>query len=508
MFVAVSARLAVALWSCAHLATPLGAAQGIAGDVTASLISADSTRVVYRADLERDDVFELYSVPIAGGPSRKLNRAPVPQGDVEDFRISPDSRRVVYRGDVERNDVFELYSSALNGRLPAALLNGPLVAGGDVASFELSGDSRHVVYLADQDVDGRTELYSAPLTGGASVKLNDPLSPGGVVNSFVIAPSGKRVVYLVRQDASGTKYELYTVATQGGVPVKLNEPLGPGMTVKLDYFVSPDSRHIVFRVDRNTQFEPRLYAASILGGPPIELGQFVRDGDYQITPDSSRVVHIGVNGFLVVPILGGSATRLELPFVPGHPSRIDHFGVSPDSRFVVCHFESGDAEIALFSLPLGGGAPVELSSTNQHGHEVDGGSITLDSTRVLAFVFGSVEELYSIPISGGPAVLLEVGEPFGAFSPDSNRFVYTNSSGVYELFSVPVTGGTPVKLNPGLVTGGNVVGLPIPEVSPDSVRVVYRADQDTNDVIELYSVPIGGGPAIKLNSPPAIRLPR
>ena len=37
------------------------------------------------------------------------------------------------------------------------------------------------------------------------------------------------------------------------------------------------------------------------------------------------------------------------------------------------------------------------------------------------------------------------------------------------------------------------------QVSPDGSTVVYRADQDTDDVTELYSVPIGGGAVTKLN---------
>ena len=36
-------------------------------------------------------------------------------------------------------------------------------------------------------------------------------------------------------------------------------------------------------------------------------------------------------------------------------------------------------------------------------------------------------------------------------------------------------------------------------ISPDGKWVVYRADQDTDEVIEIYSVPIGGGTVTKLN---------
>ena len=55
-----------------------------------------------------------------------------------------------------------------------------------------------------------------------------------------------------------------------------------------------------------------------------------------------------------------------------------------------------------------------------------------------------------------------------------------------------------IKLNDTLTTGGDVKNAMI---SPDGQWVVYRADQDTNDAIELYSVPIDGGTPTRLNGP-------
>ena len=84
-------------------------------------------------------------------------------------------------------------------------------------------------------------------------------------------------------------------------------------------------------------------------------------------------------------------------------------------------------------------------------------------------------------------------------SPDGTRVVYSadqNTDDVVELYSVPIAGGTAVKLNPALVAGGDVFNR---AVSPDGSRVVYSADQQTDGIIELYSVPITGGTAIKLN---------
>jgi len=72
------------------------------------------------------------------------------------------------------------------------------------------------------------------------------------------------------------------------------------------------------------------------------------------------------------------------------------------------------------------------------------------------------------------------------------------SNDVFELYSVLLGGGAFVKLSPTPVLGGDVLDY---NFDPVSDRVVYRADLDTNDLIELYSVPITGGSSVKLNPP-------
>ena len=71
------------------------------------------------------------------------------------------------------------------------------------------------------------------------------------------------------------------------------------------------------------------------------------------------------------------------------------------------------------------------------------------------------------------------------------------TDGVIELYSVPIGGGTVTKLNPALVNNGDVFGEF--QISENGSTVVYVADQQTDEVVELYSVPIGERAAAKLN---------
>jgi hypothetical protein len=79
-------------------------------------------------------------------------------------------------------------------------------------------------------------------------------------------------------------------------------------------------------------------------------------------------------------------------------------------------------------------------------------------------------------------------------SPDSSRVIYQANQDnveVFELFRVPINGGTTIKLNGPMVSGGNVSafepGFTSFFISPDSNRVVYLADQETNNVFELFA---------------------
>ena len=61
-----------------------------------------------------------------------------------------------------------------------------------------------------------------------------------------------------------------------------------------------------------------------------------------------------------------------------------------------------------------------------------------------------------------------------------------DTAGFLELYSTPIGGpaAAGVKLNGALVPGGNVSSSF--QISPDSGRVFYLADQDMDEVIELY----------------------
>ena len=136
--------------------------------------------------------------------------------------------------------------------------------------------------------------------------------------------------------------------------------------------------------------------------------------------------------------------------------------------------------------------------------------ISPDSRTVIFVVdkdTDDVYELYSVPITGTTPIKLnpplvangDVNLSRFFFTTDSQSVIYLADQEVdnrVDMYRVPVGGGASVKLNPPLVAGGNVTDF---KIDPDSGRVIYVADQETNEVFELWSVLGAGGGLVKLN---------
>ena len=212
--------------------------------------------------------------------------------DVIDFQVAANGSRVVYRAEQEAENRFDLYSVPATGGTPVRL-NGALPNGGDVlASFQISADSSTVVYIADQDADDVFELYAVPITGGTPTKLNGVLGCCNDVADFVISPDSSRVLYRSDEDLSGV-LELHSVTIDGASSVKIHTDLTLGDQLGDDYLVTADSSRVVYRV-RTTGSGANLYSAPVAGGAIEHHSDFIDTEDhverFVISPDSASVV--------------------------------------------------------------------------------------------------------------------------------------------------------------------------------------------------------------------------
>ena len=448
------------------------------GDVTDHEISADGSQVVYRADAEENERFELYGVSLRGAALVKLNAPLVAGGDVSPFAhgqgLSRDGRRVVYHADQDADERFELYSVPIEGGTPTPLC-GPMVVGGDVPNygdFAITADSARVIFRADRDVDQVYELYSTSITGGPVVRLNPPLVGGDVVVGFDpegLSPDASRVVFRVGLD------QLWSAPAVGGTPILLNSTIGNNVH---SFRVTPDGTQVVFLLSQAPVFgQGGLFVVPIAGGPVLGLHDSpTAAAPFSIAPDSSQVLYLDSSQHLHrVPITGGPSEVLS-------DFSVHSLLTSKDSQW--CAFEStANFTTRVFAASLSGGAAVELFE--DFSFSVGAKLFSPDSSSL---VIQSGSELFRVAPGGGEPLSLnpaqsDLGQPYLGFQiPRRRGVVYSASVGGQEvLYHVPLAGGSPMRLSPPMPGNQEVTRV---ELRGD--QVVYLADQAANDVVELF----------------------
>ncbi len=250
--------------------------------------------------------------------------------------------------------------------------------------------------------------------------------------------------------------------------------------------------------------------------PPLAQDQEVLG--YSVVPDDSdRVAYLsdivedGVFQLYTVPTSGATPGVL---FDVGLPDGRRVFGfpaLSPNGLGVFRANFDTEQNIDLYSVTTadGGGIPLKLNGPlNNSGDVQPELFITPDGANVvyLAEELSDREELYVVPITGGQSRRLntdlvsgDVEEDF-QLTPDGASVVYRAAKEDFrdQLYVVSLAGGDPIKLNGPLGDTSEVLSF---QISADSSTVVYEADQETNNLNELFRVPIGGGPTVKINGP-------
>lgn len=288
--------------------------------------------------------------------------------------------------------------------------------------------------------------------------------------------------------------------------------------------VSPDGEHVVYRHDAVVDDAHELWSVPVAGGAPIRLSGILPSGSsvgrFEIAADSHRVVYVArqdssqVIELYSVPVAGptGAWVKLNPQLVSG--GEVESFAVVGNRVAFIADVEEAGA-YDLWSASIEGGLErkhrptitavgsvvprLQRIAVSPEGQRVaflanfsNLGKWDLWSTRLDGV--GGVAKLSGTLVAEG-----DVQNSGYSFSPDGARVVYLADQDVderVELYSVPAAGGVEVKLSGPMVAGGDVESFTI---SPDGSRVVYCADQQVDERIELWSVPIGGGTALKLN---------
>jgi hypothetical protein len=402
--------------------------------------------------------------------------------------------------------------------------------------FRIGGRGSHVVFQTAGDI------LSVPIEGGAAASLTPSGTEGPLLVS--VAPDGSRALIVARPPSA--LFELFSVPVAGGVAARLHGALPEGVSV-VPGPITPDATRAIF----GTRTDCILLATLRVFCPPAPVPLFVAPLDGGSSPVPLRVPdrpldgtrdlleffsvsadsQIGVSALFErldpdddfdpdpvllfsTPLDGGDATVLDEPNWLNAP-----FQFTPDGARVVYNrtgFVGNPRITDLYSVDPTGGSPTQLSNIAK-GQGPLRFAITPDGARVVydAQQDRDVDEIYSVPSAGGPIATLSHPDGRAAFpwalAPDGEHVVFAQSvlvGAAFEdvLFSVPVEGGERTRLSPPLVVDppgdfDSIAPIAAIRLSPDGGRVVYVAEQDTNDAWDLYSTPVEGGAVTRLGGP-------
>ncbi len=251
-------------------------------------ITPDSNSVVYVADQIEDNLREMFITPINQGTPRKVISPLLtanPEADISQlFQISPNGQFIVYRADIELDNIFEIYSIPLNGGRSVKISSSTINVGSYVDwAFTITSDSQRVIFRQSdtRDRDGESQsynLFSTPINSSSTVKLNNSIL-GGNVSRFLVTPNGQNVVYSGNQTTLGTE-ELYSTPSSRRAITKLNQPLGASNDVSDHSFkITPDGLSVLYRADAVIDTRYELYKNSLDGRNLIKVSHDLPKND-------------------------------------------------------------------------------------------------------------------------------------------------------------------------------------------------------------------------------------
>jgi len=336
------------------------------------------------------------------------------------------------------------------------------------------------------------------------------------------------LAYIAYQDIS-SQQEVYTAMADGFNNQKLNGPLVAGGRV-LFLKWSPDGLRVAFTADQEVDNQVELYTANVDGtnlqkvNGALVAGGAVANTSFEWSPDGTRLAYLAdqdtlnVNELYTAAPDGSDMHKVNGPLVVG--GRVLNWSWSPDGTRLAYTARQDVSNVSeLYSSAPDGTDNQKVSGTMVSGGNINTGPFRFSwspSGTYLAYLadqdVNNEFELYVATPDGlirnqVSGVLVSGGDVAGAngintveWSPDSSRIAYradANTDQVFELFT-NVPNGSDNRLVSGAMAGA---GATFFAWSPDGTQVAYGATQDSPTKVEIYASAPDGTGNIKVNGP-------
>lgn len=362
----------------------------------------------------------------------------------------------------------------------------------------VSPDGKNVAF------DSKGQLYTASVETGEIKQLT---KDGGMVPSY--SPDGTKIAYLgpiiMQKDPPLPRNELWVIPAAGGDPVKVS---GDKAELIRSSLWSPDGKMIAYLWHQpSTKPTSGMVIVPLSdegkpGGAPvrIKLPLFSRERLTGWTPDNKigLLFEIPFHDYVyTVPASGGKASQVSpLEGLADHPQW------SPDGKQIYFRWEDG----RLGSVPRDGGElsvhpslKGALSSGFFMPYPAGGNSVSPDGRSVVfsAGTAGAEAQVFTVPVDGGEPKQITTGEGhrFPCWSPDGKWIacmgseVAADKKEITTIFKIAAEGGEARKITTDFV---EVAWADI-DWSPDGKSIAFFSKEEDAEVGTLNVIPLAGG---------------
>jgi len=317
--------------------------------------TSDGSQIVFSADFNQDDFFELYAVNVDGSRPRQLSSSSFQMEDDNDFQLAPNGNYVIFRTQDISSGEQGLFGVSLLSDNPTRVNLVPVEGEPNRrlrGSGVISQDSQHIVVTtAASALSPDNRFFAISVNGDIG---NQPLSLsqstlihshdsffGPELTSGTFTPDGDYITsYFAGVFGGAGSAEVFRLSMSGGPAIQLSDDDLPPSSFDGIIFVdlSSDGQFLLYRriingslhiartntAESSMQISPddeMVIGISVIGGVP----SFSRDARSIVFDSSTDDVSLGGN-------FTTSKTLITNPLFPagGNTSAIPNF-VTPDS---------------------------------------------------------------------------------------------------------------------------------------------------------------------------------